>query len=109
MLALFIAAGHGLIPRPASKGARVRSDKWLTGILSSPWLRDLPIRFLAAVVPLFLIVTVFLPAQIPQDVGYMSTALFAILLAGLSFVPRLAPYFVRGGLYLGQHVPPLCQ
>jgi UDP-GlcNAc:undecaprenyl-phosphate GlcNAc-1-phosphate transferase len=101
VLALFIAAGHGLIPLQTSKGARVYSDKWLTGILSSPWLRDLPIRFLAAVVPLLLIVTVFLPAQIPQDVGYMSTALFAILLAGLSFVPQLAPYFVRGGLYLG--------
>jgi UDP-GlcNAc:undecaprenyl-phosphate GlcNAc-1-phosphate transferase len=101
VLALFVAAGHGLIPRPAPQSVRVRSDKWLSDFLSSPWLRDLPIRFLAAVVPLFLIVTVFLPAQVPQDVGYMSTALFAILLIGLSFLPRLAPYFVRGGLYLG--------
>ena len=101
VLALFVAAGHGLIPRPAPQSVRVRSDKWLSDLLSSPWLRDLPIRFLAAVVPLFLIVTVFLPAQVPQDVGYMSTALFAILLIGLSFLPRLAPYFVRGGLYLG--------
>jgi len=56
---------------------------------------------LAAVVPLFLIATVFLPAQVPQDIGYISTVLFAIVLAGLSFVPRLAPYFVRGGLYMG--------
>jgi UDP-GlcNAc:undecaprenyl-phosphate GlcNAc-1-phosphate transferase len=101
VLALFVAAGHGLIPRPAPQSVRVRSDKWLSDLLSGPWLRDLPIRFLAAVVPLFLIVTVFLPAQVPQDVGYMSTALFAILLIGLSFLPRLAPYFVRGGLYLG--------
>jgi UDP-GlcNAc:undecaprenyl-phosphate GlcNAc-1-phosphate transferase len=101
VLALFVAAGHGLIPRPAPQSVRVRSDKWLSDFLSSPWLRDLPIRFLAAVVPLFLIVTVFLPAQVPQDVGYMSTALFAILLIGLSFLPWLAPYFVRGGLYLG--------
>ena len=101
VLALFVAAGHGLIPRPAPQSVRVRSDKWLSDLLSSPWLRDLPIRFLAAVVPLFLIVTVFLPAQVPQDVGYMSTALFAILLIGLSFLPWLAPYFVRGGLYLG--------
>lgn len=31
----------------------------------------------------------------------MSTAMFVILLVGLSFLPRLAPYFVRGGLYLG--------
>ena len=101
VLALFIAAGHGLIPNPAPQSARVRSDKWLSDLLSSPWLRDLPIRFLAAVVPLFLIVTVFLPAQVPQDIGYISTALFAFVLVGLSFLPRLAPYFVRGGLYLG--------
>jgi UDP-GlcNAc:undecaprenyl-phosphate GlcNAc-1-phosphate transferase len=101
VLALFVAAGHGLIPSPVSQGARVRSNRWLSDFFSGPWLRDLPIRFLAAVVPLFLIATVFLPAQVPQDVGYMSTALFAVLLVGLSFLPRLAPYFVRGGLYLG--------
>jgi len=101
VLAFFIATGHGLIPLPTSQSARVRSDKWLTEILSSPWLRDLPIRFLCGVVPLFLIVTVFLPAQIPQDVSYISAALFGIVLAGLSFAPQLAPYFVRGGLYLG--------
>jgi len=101
VLALFIAAGHGLIPNPALQGVRVHSDRWLSEFLSDPWLRVLPIRFLAAVVPLFLIATVFLPAQVPQDIGYISTLLFAIVLIGISFVPRLAPYFVRGGLYMG--------
>jgi UDP-GlcNAc:undecaprenyl-phosphate GlcNAc-1-phosphate transferase len=101
VLALFIAAGHGLIPTPALQSARVRSDSWLSDLLSGPWLRDLPIRFLAAVVPLFLIATVFVPAQVPQDIGYISIVLFAIVLVGLSFLPRLAPFFVRGGLYLG--------
>jgi UDP-GlcNAc:undecaprenyl-phosphate GlcNAc-1-phosphate transferase len=101
VLALFIAAGHGLIPNPATKNPRVRSDKWLSDVLSGPWLCDLPIQFLAVIVPLFLIVTVFLPAQVPQDVGYISTVLFGVVLFGLSFVPQLAPYFVRGGLYLG--------
>jgi UDP-GlcNAc:undecaprenyl-phosphate GlcNAc-1-phosphate transferase len=101
VLALFVAAGHGLIPQPAPQSVRVRSNRWLSEFLSGPWLRDVPIRFLAAVVPLFLIATVFLPKQVPEDVGYMSTALFAILLIGLSFFPRFAPYFVRGGLYLG--------
>jgi UDP-GlcNAc:undecaprenyl-phosphate GlcNAc-1-phosphate transferase len=56
---------------------------------------------LAGVVPLFLIATVFVPAQVPQDIGYISIVLFAIVLVGLSFLPRLAPFFVRGGLYLG--------
>ena len=101
VLVLFIAAGHGLIPKPAPQSARVCSDRWLSDVLSGPWLRDLPIRFLAAVVPLFLIASVFLPAHVPDDVGYMSIALFGIVLLGLSFLPRLAPYFVRGGLYMG--------
>jgi len=101
VLALFIAAGPGLIPNPTPQSARVRSDRWLSDVLSGPWLRDVPIRFLAAVVPLFLVATVFLPAYVPDDVGYMSIALFGIILLGLSFLPRLAPYFVRGGLYVG--------
>lgn len=101
VLALFIAAGRGLIPIPAPQHARVRSDRWLSDLLSGPWLRDLPIRFLGAVVPLFLIGSVFLPAQVPDDVGYTSISLFGIVLLGLSLLPRLAPYFVRGGLYIG--------
>ena len=101
VLALFVAAGHGLIPSPAPQSVRVRSNRWLSHFLSGPWFRDVPIRFLAAVVPLFLIGTVFLPAQVPDDVGYISAALFCIVLVGLFFLPRLAPYFVRGGLYMG--------
>jgi UDP-GlcNAc:undecaprenyl-phosphate GlcNAc-1-phosphate transferase len=101
VLALFIAAGHRLIPTPAPQNARVRSDRWLSDLLSGPWLRDLPTRFLGAVVPLFLIGSVFLPTHVPDDVGYISIALFGIVLLGLSLLPRLAPYFVRGGLYMG--------
>ena len=101
VLALFIAAGHGLIPESAPHSQIVRSERWLAGVINGSWLRDVPIRFLAAVVPLFLIATVFSPVQVPQDVGYVSTMLFTIVLAGISFLPRLAPYFVRGGLYMG--------
>jgi len=101
VLALFIAAGHGLIPSPAPRGARVCSNRWFSDVLSSPWLRDMPIRFLAAVVPLFLVATVFLPTYVSDDVSYMCIALFGIVLLGLWLLPRLAPYFVRGGLYLG--------
>jgi len=101
VLALFIAAGHGLIPTPAPQNARFRLDRWLSDIRSVSWFRDLPIRFLAAVVPLFLIASIFIPAYVPDDVSYMSFALFGIVLLGLALLPRLAPYFVRGGLYMG--------
>jgi UDP-GlcNAc:undecaprenyl-phosphate GlcNAc-1-phosphate transferase len=101
VLAAFVAAGHGLIPVPTPQSAQVRSDSWLSDALNRTWLSHLPIRCLAAAVPFLLIATVFLPAPVPQDIGYISTALFAVVLAGLVFLPRLAPYFVRGGLYLG--------
>src|SRR5262245_31395049 len=61
VLSLFIAAGHGLISKPPPESARA----WLSDVISGPRLRDLPIQFLAAVVPLFLIATVFLPAHVP--------------------------------------------
>ncbi len=101
VLALFVAAGHGLIPEPAPQNMGIRSEKWLSDVIRSPLLQDLPIRFLAIVVPGFLIGTVFFPTQVPPDVGYVSTVLFAIVFIGLSLLPRLAPYFVRGGLYMG--------
>jgi UDP-GlcNAc:undecaprenyl-phosphate GlcNAc-1-phosphate transferase len=101
VLAAFVAAGHGLIPVPAPRSTSLRSDEWLSDVLNRTWLSHLPIRCLAAAVPFLLIATVFLPASVPRDIGYISTALFAIVLAGLVFLPLLAPYFVRGGLYLG--------
>ena len=91
----------GTDSHPAPQSARVFSNRWLSDLLSGPWLSDLPIRFLGVVVPLFLIASVFLPAHVPDDVGYISIALFGIVLLGLSLLPRLAPYFVRGGLYMG--------
>ncbi len=101
VLAIFVASSHGLIPNLAPQRTRMCSGRWFSELLNRSWLQDLPIRFLAAVVPLFLIGTVFLPPQVPQDIGYVCSVLFAIVLGGLFFVPRLAPYFVRGGLYMG--------
>src|SRR5262249_37188712 len=101
VLSLFVASRHGVISTPVPLIARVRSDVGFSDILTVSWLRDLPIRFLAAVVPLFLMASVFLPAYIPDDVGYTSIGLFCILLLGLWLLPRFAPYFVRAGLYMG--------
>ena len=101
VLSLFVASRHRAISDPLPLIARARSSRGFSDMLAASWLRDLPIRFLAAVVPLFLIASVFLPEYIPSDVGYMSIALFGIVLLGLSLLPRLAPYFVRGGLYMG--------
>lgn len=101
VLMLFVAAGHGLILTQGPRNTPSRSDQWLATVLDRSPMSHLPIRFLAVVIPLFLIATVFLPAEVPQDVGYVSLALFTLVLLGLIFLPDLAPYFVRGGLYLG--------
>lgn len=101
VLATFVASGRGLIPVLSPRSAQVHSERWLPDLLYRPWLSRLPIRFLAVAVPLFLIITACLPAEVPDDISYLSTALFFIVLIGMAFMPQLAPYFVRGGLYLG--------
>lgn len=101
VLMLFIAAGRGLLPTPSSRDGLVVSHISLTRFMKERWLTDLPIQFLAVAVPLFLIALVFLPSHVPNDVGYLSIALFGIVLLGLVFSSKVAPYFVRGGLYVG--------
>jgi UDP-GlcNAc:undecaprenyl-phosphate GlcNAc-1-phosphate transferase len=100
VLTLFVAAGRGLLPAPASQDGRFLSNVRLTQLFHGPWLTDVPIRFLAVAVPLFLIALVFLPAHVPDDVGYSSIVLFGVVLIGLSAFPEFVPYFVRGGLYV---------
>ncbi|MDH5740373.1 MAG: undecaprenyl/decaprenyl-phosphate alpha-N-acetylglucosaminyl 1-phosphate transferase [Nitrospira sp.] len=101
VLILFVAAGRGFLPAPVSREGVFLSNRTVTRLMSGPWLTDMPIRFLAVTVPLFLIALVFLPSTVPNDVGYLSIALFGIVLLGLSFSSDVAPYFVRGGLYVG--------
>ena len=101
VLMLFIAAGRGLLPTPSSRDGLVSSNITVTRFMKERWLTDLPIQFLAVAVPLFLIALVFLPSHVPNDVGYLSIALFGIVLLGLVFSSKVAPYFVRGGLYVG--------
>jgi UDP-GlcNAc:undecaprenyl-phosphate GlcNAc-1-phosphate transferase len=101
VLVLFIAAGRGLLPTPESQDGHFLSNVTITRFVNGPWLTDLPIRFLAVVVPMFLIALVFVPSSIPSDVGYLSIAVFVVVLLGLSFSTQIAPYFVRGGLYVG--------
>ena len=72
-----------------------------SSITASPWLTTGPIRVLGIAVPAFLIFSVFLPERIPEDMAYMATFLFPMLLIGLWLIPKAAPLLVRGGLYVG--------
>jgi UDP-GlcNAc:undecaprenyl-phosphate GlcNAc-1-phosphate transferase len=101
VLMLFIAAGRGLLPNFTVHGGHFLSNVTVTRLINGPWLTDLPMQFLAVTVPCFLIALVFVPSTVPTDVGYLSIVVFVIVLLGLSGSPRIAPYFVRGGLYVG--------
>jgi UDP-GlcNAc:undecaprenyl-phosphate GlcNAc-1-phosphate transferase len=97
----FIAAGRGLLPILATQEGKFLSNVTFTRFMSSSWLGDIPIRFLAVMVPLFLTSLVFFPSDVPNDVGYLSIFLFGVVLLGLSFSSQVVLYVVRGGLYVG--------
>lgn len=101
VLMLFIAAGRNLLPNLTPQRDHFLSNVAVTRFMNGPWLTDLPMQFLAVTVPCFLIALVFVPSNVPTDVGYLSIIIFGIVLLGLSFPSRVAPYFVRGGLYVG--------
>lgn len=91
----FIAAGRGLLPIPATQEGKFLSNVTFTRFMSSSWLADIPIRFLAVMVPLFLTSLVFFPSDVPNDVGYLSIFLFGVVLLGLSFSYQVVLYVVR--------------
>ncbi|HNK15411.1 MAG TPA: MraY family glycosyltransferase [Nitrospira sp.] len=99
MFALFVATERRRVPLSVSSSGRVLSDTKLAR--AGLWLSDMAPRFLAVVVPLFLVANVFLPGRVPMDVGYAALSLFAVVLVGLWLFPEYRSHFVRGGLYVG--------
>jgi len=99
MSALFLATERGIILLSGSARERILSDTRFARIGS--WLSDTAPRYLAIIVPLFLVMNVFLPGHVPIDVGYAAISLFAVVLLGLFWLPQHRSLFVRGGLYVG--------
>ena len=99
MFALFVATERGGLVVSGAGDGRVFSETKLAR--AGLWLSDMAPRFLAVVVPLFLIANVFLPGHVPIDVGYAALSLFVVVLGGLRFLPHYRSHFVRGGLYVG--------
>ncbi len=99
MLALLIATERRLAPSSVSSSGRVLSDSKLAR--AGLWLSEMAPRFLAVVVPVFLIANVFVPGHVPMDVGYAALTLFAVVLGGFWLMPQYRSHFVRGGLYVG--------
>jgi UDP-GlcNAc:undecaprenyl-phosphate GlcNAc-1-phosphate transferase len=99
MFALFVATERRRVPASVSSSGRVLSDTKLAR--AGQWLSDMAPRFLAIIVPLFLVANVFLPGHVPTDVGLAAISLFVVVLAGPWFMPQYRSHFVRGGLYVG--------
>ncbi|MBS0171110.1 MAG: undecaprenyl/decaprenyl-phosphate alpha-N-acetylglucosaminyl 1-phosphate transferase [Nitrospira sp.] len=99
MLSLFVATERAELVFAGPSGGRMLSDTKLAR--AAQWLSGMAPRFLAIVVPLFLVVNVFVPGHVPMDVGYAALSLFAVVLAGLWLLPQHRSHFVRGGLYVG--------
>jgi UDP-GlcNAc:undecaprenyl-phosphate GlcNAc-1-phosphate transferase len=73
----------------------------LQRLRASRWGTDAPVRFLAASVPLFLALSIFLPRVVPPDVGYSAAGLFLVLLAALAAFPQRGSFLVRCAAYVG--------
>ncbi len=99
MFALFVSTERRRVPLSVSSSGRVLSDTKLAR--AGLWLSDMAPKFLAVVVPLFLVVNVFLPGHVPTDVGFAAISLFVVVMAGPWFMPQHRSHFVRGGLYVG--------
>ena len=107
-----LVAGVILFPFLRSRVWRIQSNRFLkkadrlltraSTITSSPWLTTEPIRILGIAVPAFLIISVFLPRRVPEDMSYVAALLFVVMLIGLWISPpRISSLVVRGGLYVG--------
>ena len=66
-------------------------------------------QFLAVTVPCFLIALVFVPSNVPTDVGYLSIIIFGIVLLGLSFSPHVARTLFVGGSMLERPSYSICE
>jgi UDP-GlcNAc:undecaprenyl-phosphate GlcNAc-1-phosphate transferase len=99
MFSLFVATERRREAPSIASNGRVFSDSKLAR--AGLWVSDMTPRFLAVVVPLFLVAHLFLPGHVPRDVGFAAISLFVVVLAGPWFLPQYRSHFVRGGLYVG--------
>ncbi len=98
VLSLFVLSGWGklrfstVVTRTTSALSRLRPGRWWS---------DMPAQLLGFGTGLFLGISVFLPREVPKDVGILALLLFTALILCLLTLPRTTPYLVRGSLYVG--------
>ncbi|MBI3802953.1 MAG: undecaprenyl/decaprenyl-phosphate alpha-N-acetylglucosaminyl 1-phosphate transferase [Nitrospirae bacterium] len=98
---LFFLAGQGRVQLHRPDREHALSISMVRKVRESRLFSELPTQLLGAGIPLFLVVSVFIPRQIPGDFGLLAIILFSLLLLGLLFFRRSAPLLIRLGLYVG--------
>ncbi len=101
ILSPFLYAQAWKLPAHAGWRKLTGCSVWIQSVTASSWLTTQPVRILGIAVPAFLIVSVFLPRSIPEDMGQASTVLLALFVAGSWLFPKSSPFLIRGGLYVG--------
>jgi UDP-GlcNAc:undecaprenyl-phosphate/decaprenyl-phosphate GlcNAc-1-phosphate transferase len=66
-----------------------------------PRVAQAPIHLLAAGVIGFLMVSVLLSRTVSRDAGLVAAGLLIVVVAGRGLLPRMTPFWVRVGLYVG--------
>jgi UDP-GlcNAc:undecaprenyl-phosphate/decaprenyl-phosphate GlcNAc-1-phosphate transferase len=97
VLALFVFA-----PRATAMatGTATPQSTVKTENSSTAWLRGWPLQMLKWMVPLYLLVSVTIPQEIPKEVGLIAAGLLVALLGAL-LMAKGAPLAIRIGLYIG--------
>jgi UDP-GlcNAc:undecaprenyl-phosphate GlcNAc-1-phosphate transferase len=97
VLALFVFA-----PRATAMatGTATPQSTVKTENSSTAWLRGWPLQMLKWMVPLYLLVSVTIPQEIPKEAGLIAAGLLVALLGSL-LMAKGAPLAIRIGLYIG--------
>jgi len=99
IMSLFVGrANHWCV---LSRRAETDSIPEVRGTVEKEWYSTLPVQLIGLAIPTFLCAAVFLPGEVPSDLGYVALGLFVLMLSGLIIAPIATPMIVRTGLYVG--------
>lgn len=101
VLAPFVNAGGVPMVFQRSRGERSSLTRLLERAKAVGWLARIPLQVLGITIPTFLVISVFLPRAIPDDVGGLAVILSGMLVIGWMAFPETLPFLVRSGLYVG--------
>ena len=102
VLALFLRRASG--PSPAVRPVVIQGEaeaECAAGANRAAPLSSWPTPLLAVAVAGFLLLSIFLPQAVSREIGAVAGGLLVALLAGWALLPRMAPFWIRIGLYLG--------